>query len=72
MERTDKFLSGVAVRRRYSISASSLSRWVRDETMRFPNPIVIRKKLYFKEADLIAWEDRQALPGMFSDKHFCP
>jgi predicted DNA-binding transcriptional regulator AlpA len=61
MDTPDKYLTGVAVRKRFGIAASSLQRWLHDETMGFPKPVVIRKKWYFKESDLIAWEDKRRL-----------
>ncbi len=63
MDSNEKYLSGVAVRKRYGVSRMSIDRWLHDEALAFPRPLVIRRKLYFKESDLIAWEDNQRFRG---------
>lgn len=42
---------------RYGIGKKTLQRWVHDEALNFPRPIVIGNKWYFKIASLEAWED---------------
>lgn len=37
-----------------------LDRWLKDETLGFPRPVVIRHRRYFKEAELLDWERAQA------------
>ncbi|CAN7688785.1 helix-turn-helix domain-containing protein [Phyllobacterium sp. LjRoot231] len=61
----EKYLPVAAMRRRYDVSTRSIYRWLEDEVMRFPKPITIKNRLYFKEADLMAWEDslRFGFPG---------
>ncbi|MGN7770774.1 helix-turn-helix transcriptional regulator [Phyllobacterium sp. 22552] len=61
MAAPDKFLSGPAVRKRYGVSAQSLHRWMNDSDLAFPRPMLIRRKLYFKEADLLAWEAKHSV-----------
>jgi excisionase family DNA binding protein len=49
---------------RYGINKKTLQRWVHDETLNFPRPIVIGNKWYFKTTALEAWEDAvQPPPG---------
>jgi hypothetical protein len=38
----------------------TLSRWELDEKLGFPKPTVIRKRRYWREDELIAWERSQA------------
>ena len=42
------------------ISDMSLWRWLHDESLAFPKPIYIARRRYWREADVIAWLDRQA------------
>ncbi|WOH55040.1 DNA-binding protein [Bradyrhizobium sp. BWC-3-1] len=45
---------------RYTRSAKTLDRWLKDDTLGFPRPVVIRNRRYFREAELIDWERAQA------------
>jgi hypothetical protein len=45
---------------RYQIVGRTLSRWEVDEKLGFPKPTVIRKRRYWREAELVAWERSQA------------
>ncbi len=48
------------VRERYSVSDMTLWRWLRDEGLRFPQPIIINSRRYFDEEELEAWERSRA------------
>jgi hypothetical protein len=45
---------------RYHTTDRTLDRWVADPEMGFPRPMVIKKRRYFNEAELTAWERRRA------------
>ncbi|MBB4215580.1 putative DNA-binding transcriptional regulator AlpA [Rhizobium sp. BK212] len=55
-----EYLTASQVKQRYKISEMSLWRWLHNERMDFPRPIVINRIRRFKEADLIAWERKRA------------
>jgi hypothetical protein len=46
--------------KRYGIVDRTLDRWIASETLGFPKPIVINRRRYFRESDLIAWERKRA------------
>jgi len=54
------FLTGPQVQDRYHKSHVSIWRWVRDETLDFPDPIKINRMNYWRLSDLEAWEAKQA------------
>ena len=45
---------------RFGITPRTLSRWVQDERLQFPKPIVIKSRRYWRETDLAAWERTRA------------
>jgi predicted DNA-binding transcriptional regulator AlpA len=45
---------------RYSRSDKTLDRWLKDESLGFPRPVVIRNRRYFREGELVQWERAQA------------
>jgi hypothetical protein len=45
---------------RYRIVRRTLDRWIENEALGFPRPIVINKRRYFREHELEAWERRRA------------
>lgn len=53
-------LPAASVWRRYGKSDRTLDRWLKDESLGFPRPLVIRNRRYFKEAELLEWERAQA------------
>lgn len=57
---SDELLPAARVRQRYSVSDMSLWRWPRDPDLGFPQPIYINGRRYWREADLVAFEIRQA------------
>ena len=43
---------------RYGKSGLTIRRWTQDESLGFPRPIKMRKRLYFSLAELEAFEDQ--------------
>lgn len=55
-----EYLTATQVKHRYKISEMTLWRWLRDEKMAFPRPMVVKRRKLFKEDDLTAWERKHA------------
>ena len=51
------FLPTAAVRARYGVTKQSLWRWLHKEALGFPKPIRINNRLFWKTAELEAWEN---------------
>lgn len=51
-----EYLTGPQVLSRYQISEMTLHRWQKDEKLHFPKPMIVRRRKFFKEAELSAWE----------------
>lgn len=45
---------------RYDIVRRTLDRWIDNEKLEFPRPIVINRRRYFREDELEEWERRRA------------
>ncbi|MDP3691843.1 DNA-binding protein [Bradyrhizobium sp.] len=45
---------------RYKIVTRTLGRWLENEALKFPRPIVINGRRYFRERLLEEWEKRRA------------
>lgn len=41
---------------RYDIVDRTLDRWLADERMKFPRPLVIARRRYFKQSEVENWE----------------
>ena len=54
------FLTGPAVCRRYAIHDMTLWRWMRDADLKFPQPLKINRRNYWRIADLEKWERARA------------
>ena len=54
------YLTAPQVCQRYNISDMSLWRWLNNPALGFPQPLKINRRRYFREAELIEWERRQA------------
>ncbi|PCK86364.1 helix-turn-helix domain-containing protein [Rhizobium sophoriradicis] len=54
------FLTSAQVLSRYSISEMTLHRWAKDSRLSFPRPMVVNRRKFFKEEDLVAWERERA------------
>ena len=48
------------VLKRYGVVGRTLDRWVADPELKFPRPLVVNRRRYFRESALIDWERRQA------------
>jgi hypothetical protein len=44
---------------RFDISKATLHRWLNDPDLAFPKPIVINRRHYFLETEIVAWERSQ-------------
>jgi len=56
-----EFLTGPQVRERFGgISDMTLWRWMHDERVDFPKPLVINRRNYFRVAEIETFEARQA------------
>jgi predicted DNA-binding transcriptional regulator AlpA len=60
MQSSEVYLTAPQVLARYNISDMSLFRWLNNPSLNFPRPMVINRRRYFLEADLIAWERTRA------------
>ena len=56
MQDDKTYLPAGQVRARYGVSDMALWRWLRDEALRFPAPIRIHNRRYWKLAELESWE----------------
>jgi predicted DNA-binding transcriptional regulator AlpA len=56
----EKYLTGPQVLERYQISDMTLHRWQKDAKLGFPEPMVIRRRKFFREDELVAWERKRA------------
>lgn len=52
----EAFLTGPQVLKRYGISEMTLYRWLKDEGLGFPKPMVVNGRRFFKEGELTNWE----------------
>lgn len=55
-----QFLTRPQVKRLYQISEMTLWRWENSETLNFPKPIVVNRRKFFREEDLLNWERERA------------
>jgi predicted DNA-binding transcriptional regulator AlpA len=53
------YLTARQVRQRYQISEMTFWRWLRDDTLNFPKPNVIRSRRYFNASALENWDSKQ-------------
>jgi len=52
------YLTGPDVRKRYGVSAQTLIKWVKDETLNFPKPLSIRRRNFWPIEELEAFDNR--------------
>lgn len=53
----NRFLTAAQVCIRFGgISQMSLWRWLRDEKLSFPQPMVVNRRRLFRESEIEAWE----------------
>lgn len=46
--------------KRFGVTGRTLDRWLANEDLKFPRPLVINKRRYFDETEIIAWERARA------------
>jgi predicted DNA-binding transcriptional regulator AlpA len=59
MARNADFLPARRVWERYGVTSMTLWRWLRDESIGFPQPVYIGRFRYFRIAELEAWEAKR-------------
>jgi predicted DNA-binding transcriptional regulator AlpA len=57
---TDRLLRSRAVQERYGITDRTLDHWLADPELGFPQPLIINRLRYFREAELASWERQRA------------
>ena len=57
MQERECFLPAAQVKQRYSVTDMSIWRWLKDDSLGFPQPIRIKGRRFWRLADLRAWED---------------
>ena len=55
----ENLLNARRVRERYDICERTLHRWERQLDFHFPQPLIINRRKYFCEDQLIEWERRR-------------
>ncbi len=56
----NRYLTATQVRARFGdISDMTLWRWLQDETLAFPKPMVIKRRRLFREDQIVDWEQHQ-------------
>lgn len=53
---SEELISAQDVCRRYSIAEMTLYRWLKDEGLDFPRPVVLRRRRYFYVEEIKSWE----------------
>lgn len=53
-------LPASVVWRRYGVVDRTLDRWLANESLGFPKPLVINRRRYFRENELVEWERQRA------------
>jgi len=53
-------LPASAVWGRYCVSDRTLDRWLANESLGFPKPLLINRRRYFRERELAEWERKRA------------
>lgn len=60
MHQNTKYVTGPQVLARYQISEMTLHRWQKNEALGFPKPMVVNRRKFYDEEQLIAWERSRA------------
>lgn len=53
---TERLLPGRQVWSRYGITDRTLARWLENEELQFPRPLVVNGRRYWRLGDLECWE----------------
>jgi predicted DNA-binding transcriptional regulator AlpA len=65
MKDEDVYLTAAQVRNRYGgMSDMCLWRWLRDERLNFPRPLIINGRRYWRLRELIGWKRARAANTM--------
>ena len=56
----DGLLPTPSVCERYQVVSRTIERWLDDEALGFPRPLIINRRRYFRVAELEQWERAQA------------
>jgi predicted DNA-binding transcriptional regulator AlpA len=59
MSDIEKLLRAEQVCARYGVSDMTISRWLKAENATFPKPIYIGRFRYWREGELLTWENAQ-------------
>ena len=54
------YLTGPQVQKRYCVTDMTIWRWLHDPELGFPAPLVIKRRRFWKQADLEQWERARA------------
>lgn len=57
------YLTGPDVRKRYGVTAQTLIKWSRDETLGFPKPLTIRRRNFWHLVELEAFDEKNRRKG---------
>jgi predicted DNA-binding transcriptional regulator AlpA len=61
MDSVDVYLTAKQLRTRFGgISDMTIFRWLRDEQLQFPQPMVLNARRYWLLSDIQAWEQKHA------------
>jgi predicted DNA-binding transcriptional regulator AlpA len=56
LHNSERHLDSARVLERFGITKRTLCRWMADEALAFPKAIVIRRRNYFRESEIVVWE----------------
>lgn len=59
MNNVKRYISAADVCARFGVTDMTLWRWLKDETLGFPKPLVIRRRRLFDLAEIEAFEEHQ-------------
>lgn len=60
---TSQFVTANDILKRYRITQMTLWRWINSADVKFPKPIYISKRRYFKINEIIEWENNRENKG---------
>jgi predicted DNA-binding transcriptional regulator AlpA len=55
-DNSDNLIPTRQVCQRYSVNERTIERWFKAAHVGFPEPVLINKRRYYREAELIVWE----------------
>jgi predicted DNA-binding transcriptional regulator AlpA len=60
----DGWLTSRQIRAHFGVSAMSIHRWLHDQRLQFPKPTQIRRRNYWRVADVLEFEQRMVSAGI--------